>query len=86
VRTGSLTAQNYDSGVLRGRLSVLGSIVQNIRGAVGTNLNGVLNSGYFKSFAYDARLYNPAPPCRMSSIRNRRIPFNSYPSPVSSPL
>ncbi|HTO95223.1 MAG TPA: hypothetical protein VMM80_12605 [Bacteroidota bacterium] len=60
ARTGSLTAQNYDNGVLRGRLSVLGSIVQNIRGPVGTNLNGVLNSGYFKSYSYDARLYNPA--------------------------
>ena len=59
ARGGSLTAQNYDNGVLRGRLSVLGSIVQNVRGAVGTNLNGVLNSGYFKSYAYDARLYDP---------------------------
>ncbi len=59
ARTGSLTAQNYDDGVLRGRLSILGSIVQNIRGAVGTNLNGVLNSGYFKSYAYDKRLYDP---------------------------
>jgi len=59
ARTGSLTAQNYGDGTLRGRLSILGSIVQNVRGAVGTNLNGVLNSGYFKSYAYDKRLYDP---------------------------
>lgn len=59
ARTGSLTAQNYDSGTQRGRLSIYGSIVQNIRGAVGTNLNGVLNSGYFKSYSYDARLFDP---------------------------
>ncbi|HUI10241.1 MAG TPA: hypothetical protein VL221_07930 [Bacteroidota bacterium] len=59
ARTGSLSAQDYDNGVLRGRLTVLGSIVQNVRGAVGTNLNGVLNSGYYKSYAYDTRLYNP---------------------------
>jgi cytoskeletal protein CcmA (bactofilin family) len=59
ARTGSLTAQNYDNGVLRGRLSILGSIVQNVRAPVGTNMNGVLNSGYFKSYAYDSRLYDP---------------------------
>ncbi len=60
ARTGSLTAQNYDNGVLRGRLTILGSIVQYVRAPVGTNLNGVLNSGYFKSYAYDARLYDPS--------------------------
>jgi len=59
ARTGSLTAQDYNNGVLRGRLSILGSIVQNVRAPVGTNLNGILNSGYFKSYAYDARLYDP---------------------------
>ena len=56
ARTGSLTAQNFSNGTLRGRLTILGSIV---REAGGTNLNGVLNSGYFKSYAYDACLYDP---------------------------
>jgi hypothetical protein len=59
ARSGSLTGENYANGTLRGRLTILGSIVQNVRGAVGTNLNGVLNSGYFKSYAYDNRLYDP---------------------------
>lgn len=59
ARSGSLTAQNFSNGTLRGRLSIYGSIVQDVRGAVGTNLDGVLNSGYFKSYAYDARLYDP---------------------------
>lgn len=59
ARSVSLTAENFSNGTLRGRLSILGSIVQNVRGAVGTNLNGVLNSGYFKSYSYDGRLYDP---------------------------
>jgi hypothetical protein len=76
ARSGSLTGENYSNGTLRGRLSIYGSIVQNIRGAVGTNLNGVLNSGYFKSYAYDGRLYDP----------NFRPP--SYPGfiPATSPI
>ena len=60
ARSGSLTAENYGNGTLRGRLTILGSIVQNVRAPVGTNLNGVLNSGYFKSYAYDQRLFDPA--------------------------
>lgn len=76
ARSGSLTVENFSNGVLRGRLSIYGSIVQDTRGAVGTNFGGVLNSGYFKSYAYDPRLYDP----------NFRPP--TYPGyvPASSPV
>ncbi len=76
ARSGSLTVENFSNGVLRGRLSIYGSIVQDVRGAVGTNFGGALNSGYFKSYAYDTRLYDP----------NFRPP--TYPGyvPASSPV
>jgi hypothetical protein len=59
ARSGSLTAENFANGTIRGRLTIYGSIVQDVRGPVGTNLDGVLNSGYLKSYAYDPRLYDP---------------------------
>ncbi len=58
-RNGSLEVENYATSGLRGRLSVYGSIVQDHRGPVGTNLGGILNSGYTKSYAYDPRLFDP---------------------------
>jgi len=60
ARTGSFTAQNYGTRPINGELRVLGSIVQNSRGAVGT-FNGVaaLQSGFYKRYKYDNRLSDP---------------------------
>lgn len=61
-RTKGLGAEQYNNGVLRGRINLLGGISQNQRAAVGTLSGGVLNSGYSKSYRYDDRLMNQNPP------------------------
>jgi hypothetical protein len=59
-RSGSFTAEHYGSGSPRGTLKLLGSIVQNIRGAVGTfGYGGTILTGYLKSYRYDDRLSDP---------------------------
>jgi hypothetical protein len=60
----SFTAQNYASGTPRGYLRVIGGIIQDRRGPVGTfNAGtGALISGYEKDYVYDARLANNPPP------------------------
>lgn len=60
ARTGSFTAQNYSTRPINGDLRVLGSIVQNSRGAVGTfNGSATLQSGFYKRYRYDDRLSDP---------------------------
>jgi hypothetical protein len=59
TRTGSFTAENYNSGSPRGTLNVLGSIVQKERGAVGTFAGNTLKTGYSKRYRYDLRLSDP---------------------------
>jgi hypothetical protein len=56
ARTGSFTAENYNSLPLCGELRVLGSIVQKERGAVGTFSGSSLNHGFSKRYRYDTRL------------------------------
>ncbi len=56
TRTGSFTAENYNSLPLTGELRVLGSIVQQTRGAVGTFAGSSLNHGFSKRYRYDTRL------------------------------
>lgn len=47
----------------RGTLNILGGIIQNYRGPVGTfNSEGVLKSGYSKNYQYDDRLKSIIPP------------------------
>lgn len=62
ARNTSFTAESYNIGLPRGNLKVLGSIVQKIRGPVGT-FNGssppVLQTGYLKRYRYDDRLSDP---------------------------
>jgi len=61
ARTGSFTAQNYSTRPINGDLNVLGSIVQNSRGAVGTfNGSATLQSGFYKRYRYDDRLADPS--------------------------
>jgi hypothetical protein len=61
ARGGTFTAEDYNTGSPRGQLKILGSIVQNERGAVGTFQNGqsTLKTGYSKYYRYDERLANP---------------------------
>jgi len=55
---GTFTVQNYAYGPALGTLTVLGSIAQEWRGAVGTTAP----TGFTKSYGYDQRLKNTAPP------------------------
>ena len=64
TRVGSFTAQNYNSKGVNGDLHVYGSIVQNIRGAVGTfnTGSGIRTNGYAKDYKFDDRLKASTPP------------------------
>jgi hypothetical protein len=60
ARTGSFIADNYSTRSIDGELRVLGSIVQNTRGAVGTFSGGSsLQHGFYKRYKYDDRLADP---------------------------
>lgn len=59
-RTGSFSAENYNTRPISGELKVLGSIVQDTRGAVGTFSGSTLNSGFSKRYRYDDRLSDQA--------------------------
>lgn len=60
ARQGSFTAENYSTRPLNNELRVLGSIVQNSRGAVGTFSGGSsLQHGFYKRYRYDDRLSDP---------------------------
>jgi cytoskeletal protein CcmA (bactofilin family) len=58
-RSGSFTAENYNSGSTRGRIHLLGSVVQDARGAVGTFSGTTIKTGYLKAYHYDDRLADP---------------------------
>ncbi|MBI5474037.1 MAG: hypothetical protein HY961_17000 [Ignavibacteriae bacterium] len=76
ARDGSFKAENYNSRPVSGQLQILGSIVQNIRGPVGTfqPWTTTLKSGFSKRYAYDQRLAD----------ESFRPPF--YPGFISSRL
>jgi hypothetical protein len=62
-RTGSFTAANYDTRTLAnsGTLNIVGGIIQNTRGPVGTvDGSGNLATGYSKRYRYDNRLADPS--------------------------
>lgn len=59
ARTGSFMAENYSTRGVCGTLQLLGSIVQNSRGAVGTFSGSTLTSGFSKRYRYDPRLEDP---------------------------
>lgn len=55
----TIQVQNWDKGVSRGTLNIVGSMAQKFRGTVGTG-NGT--TGYAKYYKYDPRLTYSAPP------------------------
>lgn len=59
ARAGSFTAEHYSSRPVSGNLKVIGSIIQNTRGAVGTFSGPTLLSGFYKRYNYDPRLADP---------------------------
>jgi hypothetical protein len=57
ARNGSFGAENYASRPVNGELRIYGSIVQNVRGPVGTFTGAsTLASGFYKRYRYDDRL------------------------------
>jgi hypothetical protein len=58
-RTGSFEAEHYSSRPVGGRLKVVGAIIQNVRGPVGTFSGGSIVSGFLKRYNYDLRLADP---------------------------
>ena len=59
---GSWGVINYNTGSPRGNLTVLGGIVQNVRGAVCTFSGSTVSTGYAKQYSYDSRFLNTPPP------------------------
>jgi hypothetical protein len=58
--TDSIVAQNYDKGPQMGTFKVVGGLIQNYRGTVGTS--GSPGTGYAKLYTYDSRLRGLIPP------------------------
>ena len=56
------TVENYGGGTPRGTLSILGGVIQETRGAVGTFSGQTLVTGYKKNYQYDDRLMTMLPP------------------------
>jgi hypothetical protein len=59
TRTGSFGAENYNTRPVSGELHLLGSMVQEQRGAVGTFAGSTIKSGFSKRYRYDTRLSDP---------------------------
>jgi hypothetical protein len=59
TRTGSFTAEDYNSRPVSGEMRVLGSIVQETRGAIGQFSGSTITSGFSKRYRYDERLSDP---------------------------
>jgi hypothetical protein len=58
----SVTAENYNSGLPRGTLTVYGGLIQKYRGAVGTFSGSSITHGYQKNYHYDQRVTARTPP------------------------
>lgn len=58
----SFTVENYNSGGSKGTLNMLGGIIQQNRGPVGTFSGSTVVSGYIKNYQYDNRLKATIPP------------------------
>ncbi len=59
TRTGSFGAEHYNTRPVSGELYLLGSMVQERRGAVGTFSGSTIRSGFSKRYQYDTRLSDP---------------------------
>ena len=59
---GSFGAENYNKRPISGTIDLLGGIIQNTRGAVGTFSGSKITAGFTKSYRYDERLLVTYPP------------------------
>ncbi|MCD4782231.1 MAG: hypothetical protein K8T10_00220 [Candidatus Eremiobacteraeota bacterium] len=59
---GSFYVDQYGSGIPRGKLTILGGLIQGSRGPVGTFSGGDIRTGYNKDYKYDKKLLNMPPP------------------------
>ncbi len=55
-------AENYSTRPVSGSINLLGGIIQNTRGAVGTFSGSTINHGFSKRYRYDERLMFSSPP------------------------
>jgi hypothetical protein len=62
ARKGSFGAQNYSTRAVAGSLRLLGGIIQETRGAVGTFSGSTITHGYRKHYSYDGRMATKYPP------------------------
>lgn len=62
VENGGFGAEEYDSRSPSGVINLLGGIIQHTRQAVGTFWNGVIKTGFSKSYRYDTRFMTASPP------------------------
>lgn len=58
----SFSVENYSSGSPRGTLTMLGGLIQQNRGPVGTFSGSTIRSGFSKNYQYDNRLKASIPP------------------------
>ncbi|RNC85716.1 MAG: DUF4900 domain-containing protein [Balneola sp.] len=58
----SFYVENYSSGGIRGTLNLLGGLIQQNRGPVGTFSGSTMVTGYQKNYQYDGRLKGNIPP------------------------
>lgn len=59
---GSFGAEKYDTRPVSGTIKLLGGIIQNTRGAVGTFSGTTIKTGFSKSYMYDERFLVTYPP------------------------
>lgn len=62
VQDGGFGAENYDGRPVSGNINLIGGIIQNTRGAVGTFSGGTIKTGFAKRYKYDDRFLVASPP------------------------
>lgn len=59
---GSISVNNYNDNKGKGKLTVIGGLIQSTRGIVASLSGGAVQSGYAKDYHYDQRLSTAPPP------------------------
>jgi hypothetical protein len=79
VTGGSFYVENYNSKTPTGTLKVLGGIIQNARGPVGTfnSSTGEMITGYSKNYTYDPRLASNPPPYYPTTGQYERLSWRT---------
>jgi type II secretory pathway pseudopilin PulG len=67
----SVRVQAWDRGAPLGTLNITGVLAQRYRGPVGTNISGVINTGFAKNYVYDQRLKYLSPPYFLDPVASQ---------------